>query len=125
MLGAALAGWGGVDRASYCGAWNFGPSPTNAQPVRCVVEEAVKAWGSGTWEDQHDPNAPHESRVLRLAIDKAITRLGWRPHWDLATTIRHTVAWYRAAVGGADASQLRHLMSDQIRLYAAAAEQAH
>ena len=37
----------------------------------------IGAWGSGRWEDRHDPSAPHEAGLLRLSIDKATARLGW------------------------------------------------
>jgi CDP-glucose 4,6-dehydratase len=119
LLGAALLGQLPIGAAPACEAWNFGPAQASAQPVRRVVEEVIAAWGAGSWEDRRDPGAPHESRVLRLSTDKAAVRLGWAPRWGLTETIGRTVAWYRAALAGADGSALRGLMAEQIRAYAA------
>jgi CDP-glucose 4,6-dehydratase len=111
-LGARLAG---SQAAEYCEAWNFGPEPSGACTVRELVERLVSRWGEGRWEDRSDPGAPHEARFLRLAIDKARVRLGWRPRLDLDTAVAWTVDWYKAAHRGADAAELRSLSQAQCR----------
>lgn len=79
----------------YCSGWNIGPLPGNEIPVRQIVGLFLKEWGSGTWVDVSDPNAPHEAGILRLSIDKALWELGWKPAWDVVDTIRQTAKWYR------------------------------
>jgi CDP-glucose 4,6-dehydratase len=104
-------------RASYCEAWNFGPRPEDARPVRDVVEAMIAAWGSGGWDDRHDPSAPHEAGLLRLSIDKATARLGWAPRWHFDETFRRTIEWYRAFHAGAGEAALAALCLQQIHEY--------
>jgi CDP-glucose 4,6-dehydratase len=81
-------------------AFNFGPSLEANRSVRKLVEEALGHW-PGCWQDQSDPEAPHEAGRLHLHIDKVRHQLGWHPRWDFATTVARTVAWYRAVHEGA------------------------
>lgn len=90
------------DDPALASGWNFGPCPGNELPVRDVVELLIKQWGEGTWLDISDPDQPPESCILRLAIDKALWQLGWKPHWDLPATLGHTLDWYRAFFDGVD-----------------------
>ncbi|MCE5302029.1 MAG: CDP-glucose 4,6-dehydratase [Planctomycetaceae bacterium] len=83
------------DDPQWCEAWNFGPMSGDQATVRRLVELLVDAWGCGTWQDRSRADQPHEAGLLRLNIDKAIHRLGWRPRWTLAETVRRTAAWYR------------------------------
>ena len=85
--------------------------------MREVVEALVRAWGSGSWEDRHDPAAPHEAGLLRLEIAKAEERLGWTPRWRFEETFRRTVEWYRAFHGGAGPDALAALCRRQIAEY--------
>jgi CDP-glucose 4,6-dehydratase len=116
LLGARLAG-AGEQRAGFCEAWNFGPRPEDARPVREVVEALIAGWGAGSWDDRHDPNAPHEAGLLRLSVEKAQARLGWVPRWRFEETFRRTVEWYRAFHAGASRDDLADLCRRQIRDY--------
>jgi CDP-glucose 4,6-dehydratase len=116
LLGARLAGGGGR-AAQTCEAWNFGPRFEDARPVRDVVEAMIRGWGPGSWDDRHDPAAPHEAGVLRLSIEKAQERLGWAPRWGFEETFRRTAEWYRAHHAGGGAAQLSALCLRQIRDY--------
>jgi CDP-glucose 4,6-dehydratase len=80
----------------WCSAYNFGPAPSDAVPVRRLVELFLRAWGGGSWEPRPTPNQPPEAAVLRLAIDKAVAELGWRPRWTVDQAISRTAAWFRA-----------------------------
>jgi len=82
-------------KARYCTGFNFGPLLPSNQPVRVLTERAIDAWGSGSWKDLSDPNAPHEAQLLQLTIEKAFHMLGWQPRWDFSATVRHTMDWYR------------------------------
>jgi CDP-glucose 4,6-dehydratase len=102
--------------ARLADAWNFGPMPDDTRSVEDVVERVIAAWGSGSWSTRQREQ-PHEAMLLRLAIDKAMTLLRWRPRWRFDEAVDRTVAWYKAAHDGAEAQQLRELTRAQIRDY--------
>lgn len=79
-----------------CSAFNFGPALESNRTVDDLVTELLKHW-PGTWEDQSDPNAPHEAGKLNLATDKAAHLLNWFPVWNFEQTVKQTISWYRAA----------------------------
>lgn len=83
------------DDPIYQSGWNIGPAAGNELPVREIVELFLREWGHGSWIDVSRPEDPHEAGILRLAIDKAIWQLNWRPGWDVTETLRQTVRWYR------------------------------
>jgi CDP-glucose 4,6-dehydratase len=92
--------------ARWCTAWNFGPRPTRPVPVRELVEQFLKVWGSGDWRLATSERSPHEAPMLQLCIDKALAELSWQPRWDAAETIERTARWYRAFERGEVARQL-------------------
>jgi CDP-glucose 4,6-dehydratase len=96
----------GDDGERHCTAYNFGPAVDGACTVSELADRIVAAWGSGTWVDKRDPNAPHEAGLLRLAIDRAAVELAWKPRWSVEEAIRHTVAWYRAFYQGGDVTKV-------------------
>jgi CDP-glucose 4,6-dehydratase len=117
LLGGHLLGNGATRPASFCEAWNFGPELRDSRSVRELVEACIASWGSGTWQDCRDGNAPHESRILRLSIEKACLRLEWSPRWNFGQSVRHTIDWYRAQHHGATSAQLSSLCIKQIHAY--------
>lgn len=100
-----------TDNPDFCSGWNIGPLPGNEIPVRDVVERFIEAWGSGSWIDAGDPNAPREAGILRLSIDKALWDLNWRPGWDVDETIRQTARWYRQRLNSCGESMQAFSMS--------------
>jgi len=86
------------DDPTLCEAWNFGPLSSDELPVAELVEVFLKAWGDGSWEHVDQTAALKEAAVLRVAIDKAAARLGWRPRWSVAEAVGITAAWYRDQV---------------------------
>jgi CDP-glucose 4,6-dehydratase len=119
LLGHRLSTGTDIERASFCGPWNFGPSPSNARPVREVVETLLREWREGDWTTVDEARPPREAERLTLSIDKARGSLGWSPRWGLDETVRQTVAWYRARHQGAPPTALRELMKCQIADYMA------
>ena len=103
-------------------AFNFGPAVGSNRSVTALVEEILQHW-PGRWEDRTDPQSVHEAGLLNLSTDKAYHLLGWRPVWDFATTIKQTVAWYRAAAGhncgDGTGRPVLDLTREQIELYQA------
>jgi CDP-glucose 4,6-dehydratase len=90
QLAEALAG----DPPQGAEAWNFGPALDANRSVRELVEALHDHW-PGRWSDVSDPKDPHEAALLHLTIEKAWSRLGWRPRWSFETTVARTVRWYR------------------------------
>lgn len=112
MLGARLM----TGDASARSAWNFGPRVEETLAVGPMMDVFTRAWGEGaTWVDASQANAPHEAGLLRLAIDKAVTQLGWMPRFTLEEALSATVAWYKQA--DASVATLRDLTLEQIATY--------
>ena len=96
-------------------AWNLGPDPEDARPVRWVVERLAGLLGEGLqWEEDRGagpPEAPH----LTLDSSRARSALGWRPAWSLDDALTSIAAWYQGHRAGEDA---RDLTLGQIQAYA-------
>lgn len=86
--------------ARWCNGWNFGPTEGAAISVGELCNIAVKAWGSGRWNDLSDGDNVHEAAILRLCIDKATTDIGWKPRWTVEECIERTMNWYRKSCEG-------------------------
>jgi len=104
---------------SYAEAWNFGPEETAARPVQWMVEYLCSQLPDAAWQCDTSPQ-PHEANTLKLDNSKAYTRLGWRPRWQLQTTLAMTLAWHQAWKQDAD---MAATSVQQIQEYEAAAEQ--
>lgn len=78
----------------FIGAYNFGPSSTDACAVKEVVEKAIECWGEGSWTELTNQN--HEEAYLMLNSQKAMTTLDWKPRYDLTQAISKTIDWYKA-----------------------------
>lgn len=103
------------DAPHLCSGWNFGPLSGDELQVREIVELLIHEWGEGSWLDSSDREQPHESQILRLAIDKARWHLGWRPCWNVQRSLHETVRWYRAYFDGTE--NLTDLSLQQIASY--------
>ncbi len=84
------------DCLAFSGAWNFGPHKSDAKPVKWIVERILRLWG-GKYIWRIDKGLhPHESSCLKLNSNKAKSKLGWQPNWNLDKALIHTVAWYKS-----------------------------
>lgn len=86
----------------YDGAWNFGPGAESHRSVGELVDSVLAAWGCGERSANAPGSKPAEAGKLYLNCEKARSVLGWRPAWDFEETVKHTVDWYRRALGGSD-----------------------
>ncbi len=92
MLARALA-----DRGDeYASAWNFGPAPCDAVPVREVARRMHAEWDDVRVRELESPPVLHEAETLVLDCGKAGRKLGWFPALTLDEALAMTVAWYRA-----------------------------
>jgi CDP-glucose 4,6-dehydratase len=87
------------DPIKFATAYNFGPHTEDTLPVEQFVQLVLKTWGSGRYEVQINPNAPHEAGLLRLDITKAQLELYWNPRWNAEMSIAKTVEWYKQHTG--------------------------
>ena len=100
--------------AEIVGAYNFGPDLYSNRSVEDLVKELLKHY-EGSWEDQTDPDAPHEASLLNLSIDKAFHKLGWKPKWNFEKTIFETTDWYK--INSSDTALIREFTKKQILKY--------
>ena len=83
------------DPQQFSGAWNFGPLENDTFSVKELVEKAIALWKSGSYEIISEADAPHETQLLKLNIDKSLEILKWRPLLGVATGIEWTIDWYK------------------------------
>jgi CDP-glucose 4,6-dehydratase len=103
-------------------AWNFGPDAESEKPVETVARMACELWGKpGALMLKPDSHELHEATLLKLDSSKARNLLGWKPRWDFAATIRHTMDWYR---NFADGNDMRAYSIAQIDAYRNAEKRA-
>lgn len=88
---AALIANDGRSNNPFCTSFNFGPAEHHT--VQEVVEQMIRAWGSGTWE--RVPMAMREVDELRIVSTKARRLLDWKPKWSFDAMIQATVRWYK------------------------------
>jgi len=113
---AARLAQSGSGNPALAAAFNFGPGHDANRTVAALVTEILKHW-PGQWEDQSDPQAVHEAKLLQLATDKAHALLQWQPVWPFPETIRQTISWYRTAATQPDVAAVRELTRQQIAAY--------
>jgi CDP-glucose 4,6-dehydratase len=101
-------------------AFNIGPGDDANQPVKRLVETALKHW-PGEWRDESDPGTLHEAGILHLDNSKIQALLGWRPAWTFAEAVERTIAWYRDMVPAAKRQDARQRTLADIQDYEAAA----
>jgi CDP-glucose 4,6-dehydratase len=94
-------------------AFNFGPDLNANQTVASLVAEFQKTW-PGRSIAASEPNAPHEAKLLNLAIDKAYHLLSWKPVWDFEEAVSRTALWYRKQVEGVPPLEL---VTDDLEQY--------
>lgn len=101
---------------SFAEAWNFGPDANGDATVGEVARRIGELWGNASISVSGKEKAPHEARLLRLDVTKALTRLGWRQRWVLDRALQETVNWYKAWQAG---EEMRAYTLAQIEAYEA------
>jgi CDP-glucose 4,6-dehydratase len=78
----------------YNGGWNFGPNDTDVLEVEEILNLCIKEWGKGKIVIDKSSH-PHEATLLKLDISKAKTYLHWHPVYEINTTVKKTIDWYK------------------------------
>lgn len=102
--------------SDFARAWNFGPNPSDVQPVSWVADRMVEAWGHNARWIYNGDGGPHEAGLLAIDAAQARAELGWRPLLSLREALSWTVDWARRHGSGEDA---RSLVLEQIQAYEA------
>lgn len=77
---------------TYQGYYNVGPDECDCVTTGALVNLFCKYWGKDAkWENQAEPNAPHEAGFLKLDCSKIKQVLGWRPRWHIDECMKMTV----------------------------------
>jgi CDP-glucose 4,6-dehydratase len=77
----------------FSGAWNFGPTDASYKSVKEIVKLFIKKWGSGTLKKTASTKF-YEHKIIKLNINKAKSKLNWKPKYNLNKSISATVDWY-------------------------------
>ncbi len=99
---------------SFEGYYNVGPDDNCCYETGRLVDLFVSKWGEGArWINKYD-GGPHEANFLKLDCAKIKTKFGWKPTWNLETTMEKIVEWTRLYAEGASTEELRRCMDKQI-----------
>ena len=82
----------------YSEAWNFGPNDNENYSVSWVVNYIANLWGGNASWEVDTTNNPHEANNLMLDCTKSQHKLGWLPRWDIETTLKYTIKWYKLII---------------------------
>lgn len=96
--------------SKYAGCYNVGPDDEDCFKTGDLVELFVRKWGEGKWIDQYD-GGPHEADFLKLDCSKLKKVFGWKPHWNLDTSVEKVVEWSKCWMSGGN---VRACMDKQI-----------
>jgi len=102
-----------IDGESFAEPWNFGPSEEDARSVSWILEHLAISRQDLKWVAESDINL-HEAHYLKLDSNKAQTRMGWKPRWQLSTALDKTLFWHEAWRVGSD---MREFTFNQIKEY--------
>lgn len=79
----------------YCEGWNFGPESDTMLTVWEIASTIIDNFGFGKLRDVSDSKTLHEANILLLNINKAKTKLGWKPRLSPRQSVMLTSDWYK------------------------------
>lgn len=98
----------------FAEGWNFGADDNDAKNVEWITGKICEYWGNAASYELDKTPQPHEANYLKLDCSKAKNILGWSPVWDVDTTLKMVVEWYKAFLNNSD---LRTVTVNQIEQY--------
>lgn len=100
--------------AGVSGEYNIGPNECDYVSTERLVEIFCKKWGSVSWKNEPQNNAPSEVQTLRIDCSKAKRVFGWEPKYDIEQAVNETTEWIRAYMAG---ENMRNITQRQIEDY--------
>mgnify|MGYP001139351749 FL=1 len=81
----------------YAGNYNIGPDEADCWTTGDLVDLFCSEWKKQTgyeikWINQYD-GGPHEANFLKLDCSKVKMMFGWKPRWNVQTTMKKIVEW--------------------------------
>ena len=106
------------ENIELAGNYNVGPDDTDCWTTGDLVTLFCAKWNAvtgnnTTWKNVHD-GGPHEANFLKLDCSKLKTTFGWKPHWNVETTMEKIVEWYHVYLSGGD---VQKCMNEQIEQF--------
>jgi len=87
----------------YAGFYNVGPDDCDCVTTGNLVELFCKYWGEDAkWENQAEPNAPHEANFLKLDCSKIKSVFGWKPRWHIDECMSKVCEFSKVLFSGGD-----------------------
>lgn len=101
----------------YAGSYNVGPDDADCWTTGELVTLFCNKWNKATgdavkWIDRYD-GGPHEANFLKLDCSKLKNTFGWRPRWNVETTMEKIVEWSVKYLAGEDISQCMERQIDE------------
>lgn len=94
------------NREKYEGNYNVGPDETDCWTTGDLVTLFCEKWNQATgsnvtWKNEYD-GGPHEANFLKLDCSKLKNTFGWKPRWNVETTMEKIVEWSVVYLSGGD-----------------------
>ncbi len=101
----------------YEGSYNVGPEETDCWNTGDLVTLFCEKWKQATgenvtWINQHD-GGPHEANFLKLDCSKMKHTFGWKPRWDVKTTMEKIVEWSVKYLNGENVAECMKRQIDE------------
>lgn len=103
-----------IARAQYenielAGSYNVGPNDEDCWTTGELVTLFCNKWNKVmetniTWNNVHD-GGPHEAKFLKLDCSKLKNTFGWKPRWNVETTMEKIVEWTAIYLSGGDIAE--------------------
>ena len=93
----------------YAGNYNVGPDETDCWTTGDLVDLFCEKWNEATgdsikWIDKYD-GGPHEANFLKLDCSKLKKTFGWKPRWNVQTTMEKIVEWSKIYFSDGDVNK--------------------
>ena len=90
----------------FAGCYNVGPDETDCWTTGNLVTLFCDKWSQAsgetvTWKNEYD-GGPHEANFLKLDCSRIKSVFGWKPRWNVETTMEKIVEWSREYLAGND-----------------------
>ncbi|MBE6844776.1 MAG: CDP-glucose 4,6-dehydratase [Ruminococcus sp.] len=100
---------------SKAGNYNVGPDECDCITTGVLTDIFCEKWGNGQQWENHCVEGPHEANLLKLDCSRLKKVFGWKPVWNIETSIEKTVEFTKAMTAGENVSDV---MLAQIKEFA-------